>query len=205
MRRAQADYRVGHSNLLAADGKAVVAISRANLPDAVGLSGSHGKSSRKRTQTKAPSQEKEQITETVCAQSRHIRGGDGRQAVFAPGADMVARVAPNPLNSHPTSPSPTQYIKQDLPIHPYRSFDSSAASILQHDPKRKRQDVVTNVPTTYSQDSPVYHSSIFMDSQPFSPESYDELQSLLDQVPTTAQPTTDSYGEPMETFPYYVD
>lgn len=141
----------------------------------------------------------------VCIQSRYIRDGNGRQAVFAPGADMVMSMSLNPPNSHPTSPRPTQYINQDLPIHPYRSFDPPAASMLQQDPRRNQQDVVTNFPTTSSQNSLAYHSSAFMDSQPFSPESYDELQSLLHQVPTTEQPTTESYGEPMGTytFPYY--
>lgn len=205
MCHAQAKFHVGHSNSLVADGKAVVAISRANLPDTVGLSGSHGEISRKRTQNKAPSQEKEQITESVRIQSRHIRDGNERQAVFAPGTDMVVRMSPNPPKSHPTSPSPTQYISHDLPIHPNRSFDHPATSMLQHDPTRQRQDVVTSVPTTSCQNSLACHSSVFTDPQPFSLESYDELQSLLHQVLTTEQPSTESYGEPMGTytFPYY--
>ncbi|KAJ5216244.1 uncharacterized protein N7498_002651 [Penicillium cinerascens] len=136
-------------------------------------------------------------SQAVMGKSRHILDGDGHQAVFAPRA--------NPPNSHSTSPSPTQNITQDLPIHHYRNFDPPSASTLQQDPKRKRQDVVTSVPTTSSHYSLGYHSSSFMNSQPFSPESYDELQSLLHQVSTIEQPTTECHGESMGTytFPYY--
>ncbi|KAJ5593858.1 uncharacterized protein N7459_000066 [Penicillium hispanicum] len=184
-----------------ADGEALVSISRANLPDAVEVAVSQVESRRKSSATDETS-DQEPKTETMSIRSRPVPSVNIPSPVFVPGpgADAFANIPPNSI---PTTP--TQYIKQDLPIH--TAFDTAeGASMSAQDLKRKRQCVETGLPATTSPTSLAqYHSPIFVGSQPFMNESYDNLQAFQHQMIPTTRPG--SFGESMDAnmFPYYFD
>jgi hypothetical protein len=81
----------------------------------------------------------------------------------------------------------------------------------QQDLKRKRLRVdADHPPTTTSPHAHTlgYYPPVFVGSQPYIPESFDELQGFPTQViPTTAPPGADQYGEHIDNyaFPYYFD
>ncbi|KAJ5679893.1 hypothetical protein N7462_008137 [Penicillium macrosclerotiorum] len=197
----------------ATDGTVNVPISRANLPDAIEVAVSQGgRSSRKSTPTeRAPSHEPETIVETIVIRSGPAHDSKTSQSSLMPDDKIPPSLSPtNPRHpSRPSSHSPSQYIHQDLPIHPnYDPTASSSSSMSQQDLKRKRQCVETGPATTASPDTLGYYPPMFVGSQPFMPESYDELQTFPHTtIPTTGQPATDPYGEHMDTyaFPYYFD
>lgn len=172
----------------------MVSISRANLPDAVEASVGHGKPSQKSTSTEE-SASQEQSTENVCVRS----GPALPQSAFAPGGDT-----PHPP---PTSQSPTQYIKHDLPIHP--GLDHASSSMSPRDLKRKRSYVETGLPTTTaSPNSMGHYTPMYVGSQPFLTGSYDVLENIQHPVvPTTEHLATEAFVENVEAYwlPYYFD
>lgn len=181
----------------------MVSISRANLPDAIGLSLSHGRSSQKISLAAAPDLRKEQKSETVCISSGSSRRGNAPHAAFAPGGDIFSSVCRSP---HPSSHNPTQYIRQNLPIYPHRSFDPPAASMSLHDLKRNRQGFEMNTCNTSSPNTLEYQSPILIGSQPVLPDGYDVLQGFPRRsVPIAAQPVVEPHEDFMEmySFPYY--
>ena len=184
-----------------ADGKTLVSISRANLPDPIELPSSRQRSSRKSTPTEEASS-KEHNTEIMCIRSGPVQSRNAPQPSFAPG-DTPANLS---MNRRSTTHSPTQFIKRDQPIHP--EFDPTVAPMSAQDQKRKRQRVEMGVPITSSPTSLGYYSPVYVGSQPFVPDSYHDLQGFQPQSgPTTVQPNTESFGETMESlaFPYYFD
>lgn len=192
------------------DGKAMVSISRSNLPDAAEALVNRGEQKQKpATIDESPKPEPEpqpQPQPEPKTKTIPIHGGSSRanppQPIFVAGRDI-------PPNSQLT-PSPTQYIHQDLPIH--TGFDHTPASISPQ-VKRKRQDSGSDVPSTLSPTTTGmgYYSPIFVGSQPFMTEPYVDLQGLATQgiplqniphghpVPEHfPEPGTENFG-----FPYY--
>ena len=182
-----------------------MSICRANLPDPVEATLSQGSRSRKSSPNEdKPTHEGGKIEETTVVHSDSVQGAVVTRSVFTPG-DVPLDLSPTTLR-HP-SHSPSQYINQDLPIHP--SYDPSASSSTsQQDLKRKRLRVDADPPTTTSPQTLAYYPPVFVGSQPFIPQTFDELQSFPPpMIPTTAPPGGEQYGEHMGSyaFPYYFD
>ncbi|KAJ5292318.1 uncharacterized protein N7443_008271 [Penicillium atrosanguineum] len=185
----------------ATDMKTTVSILRANLPDAVELTVSQGERSRRTTPTdedtsRQPSQE------TPSVRSGHLRRSNIPQPLLSSGNEMPTNLSPNP---HTAVPSPSQYIQQELPIHP--SFEPTASPSSQ-DLKRKRPFVEAGPSSSTSPASIPYYSPVFVGSQPFVPEAFENIQGLQQPgVPNTGQPGTEQFAENMEIygFPYYFD
>lgn len=146
--------------------------------------------------------------ETMCIRSGPMRISTGPQTSFSAN-DLPATLSPNlPLD---TSHSPTQYTKMELPIHSGVSPAQAAmqvASMSAQDLKRKRTCVETGVPPTTGPNPLEYCAPVYMNAQPFMPESYHEIQGFQPQAnPTSGQPQhpSESFGEEMDSsgFPYY--
>lgn len=78
----------------------------------------------------------------------------------------------------------------------------------QQDLKRKRLRVDPDPPTTTSPRTLAYYPPVFVGSQPFIQNAFDELQSFPPpMIPTTVPPGGEQYGEHMGSyaFPYYFD
>lgn len=78
----------------------------------------------------------------------------------------------------------------------------------QQESNRKRLRVESDPSTTTTPHTLAYYPPVYVGSQPFIPESYDELQSFPPQViPTSAPPGVEHYGEHMDgyVFPYFFD
>jgi hypothetical protein len=115
---------------------------------------------------------------------------------------MPTSLSPSP---HSATQSPSHYIQQDLPIHP--GFEPTPSASPQ-DLKRKRP-IVEAIPSTDASPASVpYYSPVFVGSQPFLPEAYDNLQGMPQPlVPTTRQPVAEPFSENVDIygFPYYFD
>ncbi|KAJ5819429.1 hypothetical protein N7474_005020 [Penicillium riverlandense] len=187
------------------DGKSMLLIARANLPVAVESPISQGGSRKITPGEGTSSHEREQPTEIMAIRSGPIRSTNTLESAFTTGD-----LPPNLSTTIPRPPShiPNLYINQDLPIHPGFDFGASS-SRLQQNLKQKHQCGETGPSIGTSPNTLWYYSPIFAGSQPFVPEPYGELQNFQHQgVPTTGQPVTELYGEPMEpshAFPYYFD
>ncbi|CAI7668131.1 unnamed protein product [Penicillium pancosmium] len=185
------------------DGKAMVSISRSNLPDAAEALVNRGEQKQKPAPIIEEDPSPEPKTETM-----PVIGGPSRanppQPIFVTGGDI-----PNPQPS--VTPSPTRYIHQDLPIHP--SFNQPpASSSISPQVKRKRQDSGPDVATTLSPTTMGYYSPIFVGSQPFMTEPYAGMQGfqtsgVTSQDMTPGQSIPEPFREPMENyeFPYYFE
>lgn len=181
--------------------KSTVSILRANLPDAVELAVSQGECSRRATPTEedtsqTPSQEIPSV------RSGHLRRSNIPQPLLSSGTEMPTNLSPNP---HTAVPSPSQYIQQELPIHP--SFEHTASPSPQ-DLKRKRPFVEAGPASSTSPASIPYYSPVFVGSQPFVPETFDNIEGLQQPgVPNPGRPGTEQFAENMEIygFPYYFD
>lgn len=182
-----------------------MSISRANLPDAVEATLSQGSRSRKSSPTEDTStNERTKTEETMGVHSDPVQSVIVTQPVFTPG-DVPLDLSPTTLRA--PSHSPSQFINQDLPFHP-GFHPSPSSSMSQQDLKRKRLRVDPDPPTTTSPQTLAYYPPVFVGSQPFIPETYDELQSFPNQViPTTAPSGAEQYGEHMGSygFPYYFE
>ncbi|KAJ6014870.1 hypothetical protein N7540_009461 [Penicillium herquei] len=194
------------------DGKTLISISRANLPDPVEKPSSQKSNSRRSTPTEEAGPSQERPVETMCIRSGPMRIPTPQNA-FATG-DMSANLSPNlPLAS---SHSPTQYVKTELSLHPgmntsQTSLSASAASA--QDLKRKRHCAEAGVPTSGAQNPLEYYTQapVYMAPQPFMPEPYHEIQGFQPQAhpspgdPSQQHPHPESFGEEMDSagFPYY--
>lgn len=181
----------------------MVSISRANLPDTLHVAVNQTRRSRKNTPTDDTSSQKSQKSET---QSLAVRDGPSQvptQSVF-PARGIPMGPSPNPpLPTH----SPTQYIHQDLPIHP--SYGPASSSSSPQDLKRKRAEVDTDQPVT-TPPSLGFYSPLYMapQPQPFLPDTFESPHSLPHQgIPTTGPDGAEPFGEHMETYglPYYFE
>lgn len=122
-------YFLSRRNSLAVDGKASVLISRANLPDAMELSGSDRQGDQECAPViETPSQEHRQRAETVRVRSGTASGCNALQAGLTPRADISVHGSPD---LRPIPYYPTWYMEQDPPMHTNHNFDLAAASILQ--------------------------------------------------------------------------
>lgn len=190
---------LGNSSV--ADVKTMVSILRANLPDAIEITVSQGERSRKNT----PTEEKDSrqpSQETPNVRSGHLRRSHIPQPLLPSGTEISVNLSPNP---HTAIPSPSQYIQQELPIHP--SFEHTASQSPQ-DLKRKRPYVEAGPSSSTSPTSIPYYSPAFVDTQPFLPETYDNIQGLQQPgVPNTGQPGTEPFTDNVEIYgyPYYFD
>ncbi|KAF3389426.1 Uncharacterized protein F1880_004497 [Penicillium rolfsii] len=190
------------------DGKTLVSIARANLPDAVEATLSERSRSRRSSPTEeASTHEQEPVEETMILRRGSAQGTIVTQSVFAP-SDGPSDLSPTALR--PPSHSPSRYIHQDLPIHP--NYDPRpSSSVSQQDLKRKRLRVdADRPPTTTSPHAHTlgYYPPVFVGTQQYIPEHYDELQSFPAQViPTAASPGAEQFEEPVDSyaFPYYFD
>lgn len=173
---------------------------RANLPDAIELSVSQGEASRRATPTEEDAG-RQSTKETPSRRSGLLRSNIP-QPLLVPSPNMPTNLTPSP---HAAAPSPSQYIQQDLPIHPGFEHTSSASP---QDLKRKRPVVEAGPSTSTSPASVPYYSPVFVGSQPFLPERYDNLQGLPQPgAPSTGPPGAENFAENIEIygFPYYFD
>lgn len=187
-----------------ADGKPLVSISRANLPDAVEASLGRGE----RNQRTSPAEEKplpDQDTETSDLGSGSVQGVNASQPVLAAIGDLSMHTSPI---IHSTTQSPIQYINKDLPIH--TGFDATSGAMPPQDMKRKRQCVEPGPSTTTTTPTPIplgYYSPMFVGSQPLATGSFNNMQSFAPDgaLPPGALPPgqagTEGYDESV--FPYY--
>ncbi|KAJ5379742.1 uncharacterized protein N7496_002170 [Penicillium cataractarum] len=189
------------------DGKALVSISRANLPDAVEATLSQGSRSRRSSPTdEASTHGTEAGEEPMVVHNGTVQDTIVSQSIFAP-ADIPSDLSPTALR--PPSHSPSQFIHQDLPIHPNYDPRPSSSSMSQQDLKRKRLRVESDPSTTTTPHTLAYYPPTFVGSQPYLPEAYNELHPFPAQViPTTAPPGAEQYEGHMDSsyaFPYYFD
>jgi len=188
-------------NWLAADGTNTVSILRANLPDTVEAPVGQGERSRKSTPTEedASRQPNKETASILCGP---LRSSNIQQPLLAASVEMPTNIPPSPRVAAPT---PSQYIHQELPIHP--GFEHTLP-LSPQDLKRKRAFVEVG-PSASDSSAPVpYYPSVFVGSQPFLPEGYDSLQGLQRPglpVTDTEQPGPETFGENMDIygFPYY--
>ena len=178
-----------------------MSISRANLPDAVEVAVSQVESRRQSNATeKSPDQEPK--VETMSIRSRPAPRANAPPPIIVPalGADVQADLPSNPV---PTTPA--HYLEQDLP--PQTNFHPAVdASLSTQDLKRKRQCVEEGLPAPTSSTSMAYYNSpIFVGSQPFMTESYEDLQAFHSHMVPTTGPEV--FGESLDPsmFPYYLD
>lgn len=154
------------------DGETTVTISRANLPDTDTGGSQSGRSRRSSPQDDTSSQKS--------PSDKLLRGGIPPQSSGASGE------APEmPTNTNPTL-TPTQTIQQELPIHP--GFHHAGA-VSPQDLKRKRSSVDAgssmNVPTSFD-----FYHPVYVDSQPFVPDTFGNPHFIPQQTPTpTSLPT----------------
>lgn len=178
-----------------------MSISRANLPDAVAVTVSQKARSRKSTPTDdTPSQKPN--SKTMAIRSGSARGGNAPPQSVFPSSALPTNLSPNP---HLPTHSPTQYIQQDLPIHP--AFDHASSSTSPQDLKRKRADADAGPPVT-TPTSLAFYTPLYVGSQPFLPDAFENPPDLSHQgIPTTGATGTEPFGEHMETFgfPYYYE
>lgn len=176
----------------------MVSISLANLPDALQLAASQREPKRKSTPTDdTPSRGSNPETKA-------LRTGSAPDETLPPSAFPSEEIPPNlspnfPLPTH----SPTQYIQQDLPIHP--SFDHASPS--PQDLKRKRAWVESGSPSTTT-GSMDFYSPLYVDSQPFMPDAFENPQHIPHpDIAVTGPPGTGPFGEHMENygFPYFFE
>lgn len=177
-----------------------MSISRANLPDTLNVAVSQGRRSRKTTPTDDASSQKSD-TQTLAIPDEPPQVPT--QSVF-PARGIPSNPSPNP---HLPTQSPTQFIHQDLPIHP--GYTPSSASSSPQDLKRKRPHVDPDQPVT-TPPSLGFYSPMYMASQPqpFLPDVFQSPSNLPPQgIPTTGPDGTEPYGEQMENygFPYYFE
>ncbi|KAJ5909359.1 hypothetical protein N7504_004002 [Penicillium tannophilum] len=182
------------------DGKTLVSIARANLPDPVDSPSSRRTSPNEEKPTQEPHYE------TMCIRSGPTRTPKDPKTTYA-ASDVSANVSPIPL---PLSHSPINYIKPEPSMN--RGSDATQAAVAAQDLKRKRQCVGTGVPvptSTAPNPSPnslEYYAPVYVGAPPYMPESYHELHGFPAQAESTpAQPPTESFGEDMDssTFPFY--
>ncbi|KAJ5190201.1 uncharacterized protein N7498_009186 [Penicillium cinerascens] len=183
-----------------ADEKTTVSVLRANLPDAVELSVHQGEASRRAT----PAEEdaSRQSTKETPSRRNGLLRSNIPQPLLVPSPDLPTNLTPSP---HAATPSPSQYIQQDLPIHPGFEHTSSASP---QDLKRKRPVSEAGPSTSTSPASVPYYSPVFVGSQPFLSERYDNLEGLPQPGgPNTVQPGAENFAENIEIygFPYYFD
>lgn len=180
------------------DGKPLVSISRANLPDEVEASlglGEHRQS---------PSPVEEEPTPKRDPEPSHVVRRPApvvntSQAILAPGGDLSVNTSPG---THSAAHSPAQYMKTDLPIHTV--FNPPSGPMPQPDMKRKRQCVDTGMPPTTGTTPLGYYSPMFVGSQPFVTGSWGGMQGFPPQgVLPPGQPGTEPFDEPV--FPYFFD
>ncbi|KAJ5215188.1 uncharacterized protein N7469_011679 [Penicillium citrinum] len=169
------------------DGKAMLSISRSNLPDAAETL----VNCCERKQKPAPVEEDsgpEQKTETSPVVDGPLEAKPS-PPIFVPYKDV-------PSNPSPT-PSPTRYIHQDLPIHP--GFDHASVS---NSPqmKRKRQNLDLDLDSLITLNSTTtgYYSPIFVRSQSFTTEPYAYLHGFPPQGVLPGQPVPELPSESME-------
>lgn len=180
--------------ILITGGKATVSISRANLPDSLQL---------------AASQSKPKSTPTDDTHSRlsnpetkALRTGSARDETLPPSAFPSEEIPPSlPSNISLPTHSPTQYIQQDLPIHP--SFDHASPSSPQ-DLKRKRAWVETGTgPPSTTTSSMEFYSPMYVDSQSLMPDAFETPQHIPHpDISATGAPGTGPFGEHMENYGY---
>ncbi|KAJ5707393.1 hypothetical protein N7488_007194 [Penicillium malachiteum] len=191
------------------DGKTLISISRANLPDPVDKPSSQKSNSRRSTPTDDAGPSQERPSETMCIRSGPMRIPTPHNA-FATG-ELSANLSPNlPLAS---SHSPTQYVKPELSLHPgmNTSQTSLSAASTSADLKRKRHCVEAGVPTSGAQNPLEFYAQapVYMAPQPFMTEPYNhEIQGFQPQAhpsPSQQHPNQESFGEEMDSagFPYY--
>lgn len=164
-------------------------IAPANLPVAFEIAVSQGGDSRKRTPSEEISSH-EQVQHTETTAIGPIRGINTPQPAFTT-CDLPPNLSPS--NPHPPSHGQNPFISQGFPIRPV--FVSGVSSPMsQQIIWRKRQCVETGPPTMTSLDTIGYNSPILVDSYPFLPEPYEELQDFQDQgVLTTLQAVAEPY------------
>ncbi|OQD72632.1 hypothetical protein PENDEC_c020G04837 [Penicillium decumbens] len=185
----------------ATDGTNTVSILRANLPDTVEAPVGQGERSRKSTPTEEDAS-RQPNKETASIRCGPLRSSNIQQPLLAASVEMPTNIPPSPRVAAPT---PSQYIHQELPIHP--GFEHTLP-LSPQDLKRKRAFVEVG-PSASDSSAPVpYYPSVFVGSQPFLPEGYDSLQGLQRPglpVTDTEQPGPETFGENMDIygFPYY--
>ncbi|KAJ6107017.1 hypothetical protein N7512_010534 [Penicillium capsulatum] len=177
------------------DGKALVSISRANLPDAVEASLGRGeKSQRPSPEQTSPIPEPDVPTDLS---SGSAPGMNVSQPVLTTVGDLSVHTSPI---IHSTTHSPPQYLNTDLPIH--TSFDATGGSIPPQDMKRKRQCVEPGPPTTTATTPLDYYSPMFVGSQPLVAGGFHSMQGYPANTSLPAgQVGAEAYDGSM--FPYY--
>ena len=182
-----------------ADGKALLSISRANLPDTVEVAVNQAESSQDSSATDEisdPEPKMEAMRRCQSAPRMNLP-----PPIFAPG--LGADVSANNMSPNPTPTTPTYYDKQHLLSHQAleTAFDNSLSA---QELKRKRQCVETNLPATTSPTSLAFHSPpIFVGSQPLMAEVYEHHQTF--QPPVIPLTMSESFEESVEDgmLPYF--